>query len=96
MYIAKNVVEDLVWEKLFEIIAVNPLKCNCSKCVVDIVAYALNELKPHYVTTMRGEAIVKTNALNAQVLADVVKVLSRGIMLVGENPKHSDVDLVKR
>ncbi|WP_343216140.1 late competence development ComFB family protein [Clostridium mobile] len=62
--------------------------CKCEKCVDDIKAIALNNLKPLYVVTEKGNIFVKTNELNIQFKADVLGALTRAIEIVSENPKH--------
>lgn len=62
--------------------------CTCEKCIEDIKAIALNNLKPTYVVSEEGNVFVKTNELNIQFKADVLGALTKAIEIVSKNPKH--------
>lgn len=62
--------------------------CKCEKCRMDMAAIALNNLKPNYVVTEKGELYSKINQMNYQFNTDVVAALTSAIELVKNNPKH--------
>lgn len=62
--------------------------CTCKKCILDIKALALNNLKPQYIVTDVGEAYSKLNEMNIQFEADVMKALVDAISKVSQNPRH--------
>ncbi len=58
--------------------------CRCEKCADDIRARALNELRPYYVTSKRGEIFAEYANLQSQYKADVFGALARAITFVSE------------
>ncbi|NME95274.1 late competence development ComFB family protein [Clostridium cochlearium] len=62
--------------------------CKCDKCIDDIKAIALNNLKPIYVVSEKGNMYAKSNELNVQFRTDVIKELTEAIEIVSENPRH--------
>lgn len=85
----KNVMEQLVFDQLDRVLAATKPACDCEMCRADIVAYALNNLKPKYAATHRGEVISKAAALQNQFYMDVIAVLTRAVEVVGSKPRHS-------
>ncbi len=45
--------------------------CQCEHCLTDIKAIALNNLKPHYVVTQKGELFTKLTELELQFEVDI-------------------------
>ena len=45
----KNYMEDLVLEKLDDVMAQYPFCCTCDQCKRDIATLALNHLQPRYI-----------------------------------------------
>jgi competence protein ComFB len=84
----KNVNEELLWDRLAVLLTDYSLACSCDKCQADIVAYALNELKPNYATSQKGLTLIKQNAIDLQLHVDMISALSRAIMAVSNNPRH--------
>ena len=86
----KNVMESLVMEQLDNMLKEMKSVCACQRCRDDMVAYALNNLKPLYATTERGETISKASALEPQVHTDLITAITKAIELVGKNPRHGE------
>lgn len=85
----KNYMEELVWQTLREIISVNKVKvCGCDRCLLDIVAIALNDLTPQYTVSKSGEIYKKASMFNSQQQAKVIAAVTSAIMLVNEKPRH--------
>lgn len=84
----KNYMEDIVELLLPSIIRDYKDLCNCSGCMDDIKAIALNNLKPYYVATEKGEIYTKVNELVVQFRADVVKEMVMAVEIVSKNPRH--------
>ncbi|MGE5372632.1 MAG: late competence development ComFB family protein [Solirubrobacterales bacterium] len=84
----KNVMEDLVWENLDRVMSSANPACDCALCRADIVAFALNHLKPRYAATSRGETISKAAVLSNQFRMDVIAALTSAISTVGKKPRH--------
>lgn len=62
--------------------------CKCEKCINDMMAVALNNLKPAYVNTTEGVLIKRVSNMTPQRSADVDIEIIRAIELVSCNPKH--------
>lgn len=83
----ENVMEDLVREKLDEII--DSLDCcKCEQCRTDILSYALNRLSPKYVSTDIGRAFAKLDTLSFQFEIDLMAALYEAAEKVKKNPRH--------
>lgn len=63
--------------------------CKCEKCKMDIAAISLNNLKPNYVVSDKGQVYSKINNMNFQFNTDIVSAVTNAIELVRENPKHN-------
>ena len=62
--------------------------CTCQRCIEDIKAIALNNLKPIYISTDKGNVYVKIHELEAQFMTDITKELTKAIEVVSKNPRH--------
>lgn len=62
--------------------------CKCQKCIDDIKALALNNLKPIYTVTEKGSVYARLNELNAQFVTDAISELVRAIEIVSKSPHH--------
>ncbi len=80
--------EDIVEHLLPLLLKEFPHQCTCSRCMDDIKALALNNLKPYYVATEKGEVYSKLNRMSAQFETDVMKAIVDAICIVSKNPKH--------
>ena len=84
----KNYMEIVVEDVLVGILKEHKLKCNCERCLADVKALALNNLKPIYVVSEKGILYTKLNELNNQFKADVIREIISGINMVEEKPSH--------
>ncbi len=84
----KNYMEVAVDHNLEQLLKAFPYICTCEKCVIDIKAIALNNLKPHYVVTDEGEMWTRVGELNLQFETDVLKALIDSISVVNAKPRH--------
>jgi len=83
-----NVMEDLIRTEIDENI-VNLGICPCPICRKDLLALTLNNVKPKYVSTEKGEIITKAGSLASwegrmKLLAEVTHYAS----LIKEKPRH--------
>ncbi|MBN2853170.1 MAG: late competence development ComFB family protein [Clostridia bacterium] len=83
----KNFMKDLIDDEI-EGILKNVKMCKCEKCIDDIKAIALNNLKPRYYSTHLGEVYSKTNILATQFRVEVIKELTVASELVRHHTKH--------
>lgn len=85
----KNFMEELVDTYLPTLIVNFNYVCKCEKCILDIKALALNNLKPLYLVTEKGEVYSKNDQLGVQYRVDVINQLAQSIQLVSKNPRHT-------
>lgn len=83
----KNIMEDLVAEKLDEVIDTLGC-CKCERCRSDIISYALNRLQPKYANTELGAAFLKADTLSHQFEIDLLTAIYDGAEKVKLHPRH--------
>ena len=84
----KNVVEALVDREYDRLLPTVPGACSCPVCREDVLVYALNRLRPHYVATPAGEVISGVEMEKVQGQADIAVALMDGIRVVAAAPRH--------
>ncbi len=62
--------------------------CKCEQCIDDIMAKALNQLKPCYITTKKGEVYAEYSSLETQHQAEIIAEVIRAIEYVSVHPNH--------
>ncbi len=87
MYL-RNYMELAVDHVLPNLMKVFPAICFCDKCQMDMKALALNNLKPHYIVSEKGQLYSKVQEMGIQFETDVMKALIDAIAVVGAKPKH--------
>ncbi|MBO8158126.1 late competence development ComFB family protein [Thermosyntropha sp.] len=83
-----NIVEKMAWDKLDTVLNSKENICKCEKCRADMIAYALNKLKPRYVSTERGEVFVRAQYMDVDLSAAILVALTEAVEVVGKNPHH--------
>ena len=83
-----NLMEEQVAHKMDSIMRRYPKCCQCDQCRRDIMAIALNHLKPRYVSTERGGAIARTDSMDFQHAVKIIEEIVKAIELVQEKPRH--------
>ena len=84
----KNYMEDLVWERLDEVMINHKNVCHCEKCRYDVAALALNFLPPRYTVTTQGETFTRIRALEQQFNIDIYTAISHAVQIVSSKPHH--------
>lgn len=84
----KNYMEIVVDDVLPTVLKEHELKCGCERCVEDIKAITLNNLKPTYVASDKGIVYGKLNEMGIQFKADVISAIMMAIKKVEERPSH--------
>ncbi|KAA8675388.1 late competence development ComFB family protein [Clostridium sp. WLY-B-L2] len=82
----KNYMEDVVDKLLPEVLKNYDNICKCPKCIDDIKAIVLNNLKPRYISTEKGLLYTKINELSREFNTNVIKEIALAINIVSENP----------
>jgi competence protein ComFB len=83
-----NYMENAVDSLLKELLDKYDDICKCEICINDIKAIALNNLKPHYISTKKGDLYTKVDEMNLQFDVDIYKELICAIEIVRKNPRH--------
>lgn len=85
-----NIMEKIVWDNMQSVIDSKEGACDCDICRADIAAYALNNLKPRYVATSRGETIAKAQVLENQFYLNAIIALTEAVEVVTARPHHKE------
>lgn len=83
----RNMVEDAVAMQYNELMPTVPGACHCEVCREDVLVFALNRLRPHYVSTLRGEVLSKLEMGADQGRADMAVAILEGIRHVKAAPR---------
>jgi competence protein ComFB len=83
-----NIVEKLVWDNIDTVIKSKEGMCGCDQCRADVAASALNNLKPKYVATEKGEVMAKAMSLGLQSHIAIITALAEAVELVHARPRH--------
>jgi competence protein ComFB len=81
--------EELVERTLDEYLAKEPDVCSCAKCRNNMAALALNQLKPVYISTDKGEVYARLRELDWQMRCDITVAVHKAIQTVAGSPRHS-------
>jgi competence protein ComFB len=86
-----NYMEEIVRNCVSSILNNNPAYagvCRCEQCIDDIMAKALNNLKPYYITTKKGEVYAEYSSLETQHQAEVIREVINAVEFVTNNSSH--------
>ncbi|MDR0496410.1 MAG: late competence development ComFB family protein [Treponema sp.] len=62
--------------------------CTCDQCRMDVVCYALNRLRPHYIVSHRGASRVQAESFEKQQhTADIAALIHDGLKRVNHNQR---------
>jgi len=62
--------------------------CTCSRCRLDIMAYACNRVQPRYIASERGHTHAYLDRHNTQNQADIIAIVAEGISIVSSRTRH--------
>ncbi|MGN1415884.1 MAG: late competence development ComFB family protein [Oscillospiraceae bacterium] len=82
-----NMMEIIARQKLDDMLE-NMDCCKCEKCYLDMLAYALNNLKPMYVNSKEGELFSKVKSMSYQSCVDIDVAVATAINIVASSPRH--------
>ena len=85
-----NVIEMVVDEQFPVVMQKFPGACCCVQCLSDIKALALNNLKPHYVSSDRGNLFERINTSDMIIKVDVLRSMTEAAEKVTRNPRHAN------
>ena len=84
-----NANEEIVKQRMPELLKEYDC-CKCEKCVCDMMAIAVNNIRPAYVNTAEGMLFKRINSMLPQKTADIDIEILKAINLVSAHPKHTD------
>ncbi|MGN0641976.1 MAG: late competence development ComFB family protein [Huintestinicola sp.] len=82
-----NMTEEIVRPRLEELLKDYDC-CKCEKCVDDMMAIILNNVKPQYVNSNEGALFSRINSTRVQVTTDIDVAIIKAINLVSSKPHH--------
>ena len=85
----RNYMEEVVLSMIRDVLRDIGFNC-CEKCVMDIIAIALNDLPTYYVVTDKGEVYTKIKGLKQQFETDVIAAIIKAAETVQAYPKHDE------
>ena len=88
----KNYMEDVVEQKMDEVLARYPKCCTCDSCKLDIAVLALNNLKPRYITTEAGHLYTRIEEFTVQAEIEVIQQIAAAAQKVMAHPRHAKVE----
>jgi len=84
----KNYMEVVVEQKLDEVLSEYPDCCKCDTCKLDIAVLALNNLKPKYISTDKGQLFARIQGMDSQSEIEVIHQIAAAAEKVSQNPHH--------
>ncbi|MHC1724132.1 MAG: late competence development ComFB family protein [Aminipila sp.] len=85
--ILHNLAEDVMKTKVPEIMQSFNM-CTCQDCVYDVMALALNHIKPLYTVTEKGQLFQKLASYELQYGTDLASEVTKACIKVKINPNH--------
>lgn len=82
-----NANEEIVQQRI-EVLLKQYDCCKCDNCINDMMAIALNNLKPAYVNTQKGVLFKRITNLKQQNSADIDIEVLKAINMVSSSPNH--------
>lgn len=81
----KNIMEEITKNVLTEYLPLLNLPCTCERCINDILALSLNQLKPYYVVKEENAVYVKAKFLEKQDSTNILSVVIKSSLVVAES-----------
>lgn len=78
------IISDLISKGIYKNI------CTCDKCLDDIRAKALNNLRPYYVTSKKGEVFTEYSSLECSNHMEIFVEVTKAFEVVSKNTSHNE------
>ena len=85
----KNYMEDAVEQMLNRLAPQYPDICVCERCITDMMMIALNNLPPRYVSTHKGDILMRTEGVEMSYEVEVLTEVVRAMQIVHRQPHHN-------
>ncbi len=86
----KNTIEDLVNQEIDTVLSMYPDCCSCDKCKDDIMAIALNNISPKYVSTRKGDLFARIASMTPSYKVFISQEIAKAIQIVHQMPRHEE------
>lgn len=91
-----NVMEEVVYDVLQQYKKELQLTCNCDRCKDDIMAIALNQVKPQYIVNeMHTPYIRAGHVADRQGATNILSTVVKAARIVSESPRCGNVTNIK-
>ena len=81
---------ELVYNRIEEMLEERTDVCHCEECVLDLVAYTLNHVKPLYGTSLLGPLHPDAES-QSKMEEKIDRAINGGLKRVARHPHHEDV-----
>ena len=82
-----NVTYDIVLEHIEKVLNERDDFCHCNICVIDLIAYVLNNVTPFYTTSLLGSFYPNKRE---RIENEIDVFVERGIKRIKQHPHHED------
>ena len=83
-----NVMEDVVRDTLLTYKEKMNLKCDCERCLEDIMALALNDLPPRYIANANLSPYIRaTHETDRQGSTNIITIIAKAASKVSSSPR---------
>lgn len=83
-----NIMEDIIESEINNNIDTLQI-CPCPKCRKDLLTLTLNNVKPQYISTEKGQSFVTaTRHASAEDTISLLADITRYALIIGKNPRH--------
>ena len=88
MDIVRNRTAETVQARVEELLAEGGKLCPCQECVLDLVAYVLNRVSPHYTTSLLG-SLHPEPAFDRKLKVEIEVAIAAGLKRLRQHPHHA-------
>jgi competence protein ComFB len=78
---------DVVYEKIEQVLDQRTDVCHCEECVLDLVAYTLNRVTPHYGTSLLGP-LHPDREKERKLEEKIEQTIKTGLKKIAQHPHH--------
>lgn len=83
-----NVMEEVVRDVLHQYKNELHLTCDCDRCIDDIMAISLNQLKPHYIVNEKHRPYIRAaHVADRQGATNILSTVVKAANIVSESPR---------
>src|SRR4030042_1220246 len=83
----RNQTAERVHERVETLLAADPSVCRCPTCVLDLVAFTLNRVRPRYTTSILGD-LPPDPTSQKRLQVEIELALQAGLKRLASHPHH--------